>query len=284
MKSVWQRMLQCYWQGLPTAFLLAPWQSALKETISSWEKMILCHSPQPEGACACCASCNLYALGSHPDCFSILNDEDSDNISIEDIRAITDFVHQTTHQGGRRIVTLVPIDALSLGATNALLKTLEEPPSGTFFLLAAKQLSRVLPTIRSRCAFITVPYPSHRSLPRDNAQALLWQAFFIDNAEMLIGDKLQKYFSNKPQEMLHSIYYWIADLIRYTLHQAPVFTYTQDENEQLKQYAKNLNTYNALMYLEYVSEALKTVTMTGINKGLLLGSVLYRWRQILQLK
>jgi DNA polymerase-3 subunit delta' len=70
--------------------------------------------------------------------------------------------------GSRRAVIIDPADDLEKGAANALLKSLEEPPVGTFFLLVAHRLGRLLPTIRSRCRML--PFPR---LPDEEIDAIL---------------------------------------------------------------------------------------------------------------
>jgi DNA polymerase-3 subunit delta' len=276
----WQRMLQCFWQQkLPTAFLLTPWQAELIDLVHAWEKLMLCQNPAQQGACGQCRSCYLYSTGNHPDCFSLHEDSKETGISIDDIRAIGNFASQATHQGGRRIITLSPVECLSLGAANALLKTLEEPASGTFFLLGAKQLSRVLPTVRSRCALIPVSYPVRAAQSLDRSQALLYQALFVDNAHAITSEKIQQFVTSKPHETLYLIYYWITDLIRCSVHEAPVCLYNQTESEQLQKCAQELGPTQALLFLDKVNKALQTITLPGINKGLLLETLLYGWHQ-----
>jgi DNA polymerase-3 subunit delta' len=73
----------------------------------------------------------------------------------------------STHRQGLRVVVLYPAEALNLPASNALLKTLEEPPPGTVFLLSSNGLDRLLPTILSRCRKFALPLPEH-------AAALAW--------------------------------------------------------------------------------------------------------------
>jgi DNA polymerase III subunit delta' len=58
------------------------------------------------------------------------------------------------------VVVLHPVESLNQNAANALLKILEEPPPATLFVLVTHQLSRILPTIRSRCHKIAMPLPS----------------------------------------------------------------------------------------------------------------------------
>lgn len=73
------------------------------------------------------------------------------SIPIDEIRALTNRLHTRPTLGSRRVVIIDPADDLERNAANALLKALEEPPAGTFFLLVTHRPGRLLPTIRSRC-------------------------------------------------------------------------------------------------------------------------------------
>lgn len=76
------------------------------------------------------------------------------NINVEQIRALgATFALKPTYSS-RRVVIVDAIDDLERGAANALLKSLEEPPSGTIFLLVSHAPGRLLPTIRSRCRLL----------------------------------------------------------------------------------------------------------------------------------
>lgn len=73
------------------------------------------------------------------------------NISVDQIREMQHRLTTRPTLGSRRAIIISPADDLEKGAANALLKSLEEPPQGTFFLLLAHRPGRLLPTIRSRC-------------------------------------------------------------------------------------------------------------------------------------
>ncbi|WP_027233285.1 DNA polymerase III subunit delta' [Phyllobacterium sp. UNC302MFCol5.2] len=72
-------------------------------------------------------------------------------ITIDEIRRVTHFLNRTSHDGSWRIVIVDPADDMNRNAANALLKTLEEPPQRTLFVLISHSSGRLLPTIRSRC-------------------------------------------------------------------------------------------------------------------------------------
>ncbi|NBC36240.1 AAA family ATPase [Novosphingobium sp. FSY-8] len=73
------------------------------------------------------------------------------SIPIDEIRRIQHRLTTRPTLGSRRVVIIDPADDLEKNAVNALLKSLEEPPVGTFFLLVTHRIGRLLPTIRSRC-------------------------------------------------------------------------------------------------------------------------------------
>lgn len=76
------------------------------------------------------------------------------NIAVDQIRSVQQRLFTRPTLGSRRAIIIDPADDLEKGAANALLKSLEEPPQGTFFLLVAHRPGRLLPTIRSRCRIL----------------------------------------------------------------------------------------------------------------------------------
>jgi DNA polymerase-3 subunit delta' len=191
-QAAWERLQQMR-ERLPHAILFHGAAGIGKaDFMEAFAQALLCENVQPDGhACGQCASCGWFVQHNHPDYRRVrpeaLEDEpagdgedgaDADKkskstkapskeIKIEQIRALADFMNISTHRQGLRVVVLYPAEALNMPASNALLKTLEEPPPGTVFLLASNSLDRLLPTILSRCRKFALPMPDH-------AQALAW--------------------------------------------------------------------------------------------------------------
>lgn len=92
------------------------------------------------------------------------------SIPIDEIRAVQHRLTTRPTLGSRRAVIIDPADDLEKGAVNALLKSLEEPPVGTYFLLIAHRPGRLLPTIRSRCRMLRFA-----PLPDADVHAILGQ-------------------------------------------------------------------------------------------------------------
>lgn len=93
------------------------------------------------------------------------------NISVDQIRGVQRRLVTRPTLGARRAVIIDAADDLEKGAVNALLKSLEEPPAGTFFLLVTHQIGRLLPTVRSRCTVLRFHPLEHEDMARAVAQA-----------------------------------------------------------------------------------------------------------------
>jgi DNA polymerase-3 subunit delta' len=99
--------------------------------------------------------------GSHPNLF-VLRRQPRDTkgfytvIRVDEVRAIKERLHHTRGRAGHRIVIVDAIDDCNPSAANALLKTLEEPPAETLFLLVSHRPGMLLPTIKSRCLSIAL--------------------------------------------------------------------------------------------------------------------------------
>jgi len=79
------------------------------------------------------------------------------NISVAQIREMQRRLTTRPTLGSRRAIIIDPADDLEKSASNALLKSLEEPPAGTYFVLVVHRPARLLPTIRSRCRILRFP-------------------------------------------------------------------------------------------------------------------------------
>jgi DNA polymerase-3 subunit delta' len=107
------------------------------------------------------------ALPSHPDFMLLQPAPDKRLVPVDQVRAMIAFLNLTSHQSGAKVALVIPAEALSTAAANSLLKTLEEPPPGTWILLVTQALSRLPPTVVSRCLRLRVNAPGR-------AQATDW--------------------------------------------------------------------------------------------------------------
>ncbi len=174
---------------------------------------LLCEKPLPNGMpCESCPSCRWFEQGTHPD-FRLLQPEalaeieeteerdsskkkPSRQISINQIRGLSDFSGLSAHRGGHRVVLIHPAEAMNPNAANALLKTLEEPSAGILIVLVSHKPQQLLPTILSRCLALGMPMPSPRESETwlrqrgiEKAGGLLAQASFAPLAAARLADE-----------------------------------------------------------------------------------------------
>ena len=129
--------------------------------------LLLCHQRSGEAACGHCKSCDLLRAGSHSDMQWVGVEQGSRQIKIDQIRRFIEFASRTAALGEYKVVLLKPAEAMNANAANALLKTLEEPADNTHLLLMGDDVSRLLPTLRSRCQSLPLADPA-------KAQSLRW--------------------------------------------------------------------------------------------------------------
>lgn len=189
-------------RSLPQTLLLSgPEGLGKRATALFLAQALLCEADRKElGPCEICASCRLYQVGNHPD-LRILEvgqegevvipgaaEEESApakkanrQISVHQVRALSDLLTITSHRGGAKVICIVPSEAMHPSAANALLKMLEEPPGATYFLLVSHQPERLLATILSRCFRIDFAVPQ----PQIAIDWLIGQG--IDRAELVLA-------------------------------------------------------------------------------------------------
>jgi len=181
--GLWER-LRAYQARQPHALLIHGPAGIGKFALAEhFAQSLLCESPDPARApCGECESCHWFAAGSHPD-FRLVEPESlslrledgedldepapstgktakpSTEIKVDQVRALEGFLNLKSHRGGRRVALVHPAEDLNPSAANALLKGLEEPPSGALFLLVSHRPAKLPATIRSRCVAVPVPLP-----------------------------------------------------------------------------------------------------------------------------
>lgn len=124
-----------------------------------------------ERPCGACAACRQVTAGTHPDVIEVGCDPTKTTrvISVDQVHALTAQLQLQRHSARRRFVILAPADALNEPAANALLKTLEEPPRCTGFILVTARAAALLATVRSRCQRVRF-HPASTALPSDDAR------------------------------------------------------------------------------------------------------------------
>ncbi len=98
--------------------------------------------------CNCCINCNGINDGTHPDVYEI---DAASNNGVEDVRQLIENINYAPIRGRYKVYIIDEVHMMTQSAFNALLKTLEEPPSNVIFILATTEPHKVIPTILSRC-------------------------------------------------------------------------------------------------------------------------------------
>ena len=127
-------------------------------------------------ACGHCTVCRRVARGVHADVLMI-EPGDSGSIKVDQVRGAIERSAYRPFEGRRRVVIVDEADAMEAPAQNALLKTLEEPPAASTFVLVTARPDLLLPTVRSRCQRVRFAPLS----PADIAQVLIRDHGFAEH-------------------------------------------------------------------------------------------------------
>ncbi len=158
---LWELLVKRYRENrLAHAFLFAGAEGIGKAHFAqAFAEILLCQTQDLDHACGHCRSCELLKTSLHPDLSYIAGEGKSQTIKIDQIRELNANIIKTAHFGGYRVVIIAAAHQLNQAASNALLKTLEEPPAKVVFILLTDSLYRIPATIRSRCEKINFPKP-----------------------------------------------------------------------------------------------------------------------------
>ncbi len=143
----------------------------------------LCHQPTEDGACGTCPSCHGIEVRAHTELSVLMPETDmlalgwpltekaqkdiddkqrkpSREIRVENMRQSLGFTQTTGSASSGKVVLICPAERMNHVTANTLLKTLEEPPGNTRFILACQAADELLPTVRSRCQSHQMAWPS----------------------------------------------------------------------------------------------------------------------------
>ncbi len=166
---VFEKLIQAHEQNrLPHGLLLtARSGSGADEFVTFWAQYVLCSNKQYQSSCGECKSCRLFDAETHPDYQWIEVLEDKKQISIVQIRELTQQMQETASLSGWRIAVVFEAEKMTVNGYNALLKTLEEPGQATQLILVASDRSSIPATIISRCQHFSIQ-------PEDSSLAMNW--------------------------------------------------------------------------------------------------------------
>lgn len=138
------------------AYIIQGERSSGKEFIAKvFAEALQCENPKDGDSCGECHSCKQAEGGNQPDIIKVTH-EKPNTIGVEDIRKITGDVVIKPYSSKRKIYIINEAEKMTVQAQNALLKTLEEPPSYAVIILLTTNVDALLQTIQSRCILLTM--------------------------------------------------------------------------------------------------------------------------------
>lgn len=131
------------------AYLFCGTRGTGKTSIAKiFARAVNCENPEDGSPCGQCQTCRNIASGAS---LNVVEIDAASNNGVENIRDIREQVQYPPTEGNYRVYIIDEVHMLSTGAFNALLKTLEEPPSYVIFILATTEVQRIPITVLSRC-------------------------------------------------------------------------------------------------------------------------------------
>jgi DNA polymerase-3 subunit delta' len=322
----WQSASSAYLQELlaagrlPHALLLHGQEGIGKLHLAHlFAQVLLCHHPlsTAEGILPCggCDACLLIRAGNHPDlrlCTPVIDarsEKEKDSISVDQVRELTGFMMLKPHYGRRKIAIINPADKLNINASNALLKTLEEPPEDSLLILVSSRPSRLPATVLSRCqrlrciadngsktaAWLSAQLPAGSdaalllalsagsplaalSLAQEEGAVARRQSLLDDIQRLLIGkanplEMAENWLKFGVKESLYLLYTWLADMARLSAAQEPPRLSNPDREDALRALTLTVDAPRLHRELDKVAVALR-LAEGQVNAQLLLEEVL----------
>src|SRR5574344_1707812 len=131
------------------AYLFCGTRGTGKTTIAKiFAKAVNCEQPVDGSPCGECSMCRAIAAGTS---MNVVEIDAASNNGVDNIREIREEVAYSPTEGRFRVYIIDEVHMLSIGAFNALLKTLEEPPAYVIFILSTTEVNKIPVTILSRC-------------------------------------------------------------------------------------------------------------------------------------
>ena len=299
---------------MPHAYIFYGTQTQeINKFVDELIKSILCSQPSEEKfSCGECQDC-LWSKTNHPDLKIVESSSDkdenlnSDVLNVANAREVKKFLELTPHQAnGKKIVAVYDAERLNIAASNALLKTIEEPPNDCLIIFTVNDIANLLPTITSRCRLIPFPKPSIKDAKEflnqtdnidliDNLQLynnaplqLINEKEMLANTNIIINE-LKK--GNKIDLMkINNIWLdnglvWIINLVQKWAYELLLCKLSEGHNyfpnniKAVQELALNADLSKLLTY-QISLNTIKSYAKTTVNKEINLGTVMIEYKKI----
>jgi len=159
LEPAWERLLAMRDKPATGVLLVSPQSDDAHDVARDWARLVLCEAVEPgRDACGVCRSCREIGGGTHADLLHVARIPEKRDIAVDQIRAAIDWSSRTA-RGRNRVLYVEWAEELNHSASNAFLKTLEEPAPGLVIVLSCRRLHALSATMRSRCQRVNLPAP-----------------------------------------------------------------------------------------------------------------------------
>ncbi|WP_340608708.1 DNA polymerase III subunit delta' [Xenorhabdus bharatensis] len=283
---------------------------ALLYGLSRW---LMCQNKQGIKSCGKCHGCHLMLAETHSDWHVLAPEKGRSTIGVDAVRQLSEKLYEYSQQGGAKIAWVPSTESLTDAASNALLKTLEEPPGNTYFLLRCQHPASLLATLRSRCFYYHLPAPDtqtglhwlQKKLPTIPSQDIqtalkLSQGAPLAAKQLLQTEKWQQrnVFCQAITQALHKYdtlsllpllnrddvqqsLYWLISLLSDAVkwrQKAQNYCINQDQQMLIHHLASSQSVEKLLNTVDdWIRCRHQLISVAGINRELLLTEQLLNW-------
>ncbi|MGN0570940.1 MAG: hypothetical protein ACI4K9_02015 [Candidatus Fimenecus sp.] len=266
---------------LPQTLLLEGGDEAVRRALAKYiASAIVCRSTE-EAPCGVCVSCKKCASGNHPDIALFAPEKKTAPFKVETCRRIRQDAFVVPNDGDCKVYILEDSQNMNDSSENALLKILEEPPKGVYFLLTCDSRAAMLPTVLSRAVVVSLQ-GEHTAFSEETVQT----AQVIADA-LCSGTEWTLLCATAPlqkdRDEIRSVLSCLAELLTSALCAQCGGELPMTARETVSALAKHLSK-NKLYAAFWETQALLKSAERNANTNLLLTSVCYRLRQAVEQK
>lgn len=283
MNLVFKQLQQLYLAGkLPSSLLLTSSNVAeLMVESLAFAKWLVCLNKNEVTACDACHLCKLVQANTCPDLLQLQPEQSGNNktLKIEQVRELIEFVQLKPQFSAGKIAIITGAEYLTVQAANALLKTLEEPPSAVYIMLLVTEPSLLITTIRSRCFLVNVK--ASNSVTAVNEELLntlvedIYQALIV--AKLDVVTIVEKWLHYEILALLSALWFILRELVgkQYKL----TCNYCQLTQEKLMIISQRQSFSKLWPIIDMIVEARSLVILgRSVNMQLLLEKFIITWK------